>query len=410
MIGTGAFATLGLQADTSSNGAALLLIWILGGITALCGALCYGELAAAIPRSGGEYHFLSRVFHPSLGQLAGWVSVTIGFAAPIALASMALGHYASTIVPVGPSSIAVVTLLLVTSFHAFDLNLGRIFQVVATIVKILVIALFCVAAFRVEPVPGSLSLTPDTNTLRAVFSTSFGLSLIYVSYAYSGWNAAAYIVDEVQQPQRTVPRALVHGTLLVTGLYVLLNLGFLRTIGAEELAGTVEVGALSARNLFGEQGGAILSLVLSLILVSTISAMVLAGPRVLSVIGEDIPALRFLSLRNRRGAPTRAVLLQQIIALLFIATDSFEGVLTFAGSTLILFSLLTVVGLIRLRIREPQLDRPFKVPLYPLPPVVFLAVSGASLLVVTIARPVTLLAVFGLLAVGWLLIRSRKSP
>jgi APA family basic amino acid/polyamine antiporter len=408
MIGTGVFATLGLQAEAIKNGAALLLIWGLGGVTSLCGALCYGELAAAIPRSGGEYHFLSRIFHPLLGQLAGWASVTIGFAAPIALATMALGHYAGTVIPVDPLWIAMVTLIFVTSIHGFDLAFGRAFQVAATIVKIVVVVLFCVAALMVEPVPGSLVLMPNAGTLDAVFSAPFGLSLIYVSYAYSGWNAAAYIVDEVRQPQYTVPRALAHGTLLVTVLYVLLNLSFLRTVGAGELAGTVEVGALSARNVFGEQGGAILSLVVSLLLVSTISAMVLAGPRVLAVIGEDLPALHFLATRNRRGAPTRAVALQQALALIFIATDSFEEVLVFAGFTLTLFALLTVIALVRLRVREPELDRPFRVPLYPLPPLIFLAVSGASLLVVAMDRPVTLMAVLGLLAVGWLFFRRRK--
>jgi len=405
MIGTGVFTILGLQAEGVRDGAALLLLWALGGVTALCGALAYAELAAAIPRSGGEYHFLSRIYHPLLGQLAGWVSVTVGFSAPVALAAMALGLYADAFLPFGPLWIAVAALLIVTALHAFDLEIGGAFQVVATLLKVALVALFCGAGLLSEETPGAMRLAPGAGTLDAVLSAPFALSLIYVSYAYSGWNAAAYVVDEVQQPQRTVPRALVHGTLLVTVLYMLLNLTFLRTISAEELAGTVEVGALSARNIFGDQGGNILSLALSLLLLSTISAMVLAGPRVLATIGQDLPALGFLARRNRRGAPTRAVLLQQGLALIFIATDSFEGILTFAGFTLTLCSLLTVVGVIRLRRLEPGLVRPFKVPLYPLTPLIFVGVSGAGLLVAAWERPLPVLTVAGLLALGGLLLR-----
>jgi len=401
MIGTGVFTTLGLQAAAVADGGALLLLWLLGGVVALCGALCYAELAAALPRSGGEYHFLSRIYTPSLGRLAGFVSVTVGFSAPVALASMALGHYAGTLIPVDPIIIAIAALGLVTGLHAFDLGVGGAFQVAATLVKVLVVLLFALAGLSAASVPGSLSPMPTAATLEAVFSAPFALALIYVSYAYSGWNAVVYVVDEVRRPSRTVPRALVAGTAAVTGLYLLLNLAFLRTTDVVELAGTLEVGALSARNLFGDEGGALVSLVLSLLLVSTISAMVLAGPRVLARIGEDLPALRFLSLRNRRGAPTRAVMLQQGLALAFILTDSFEAVLTFAGFTLSLFALLTVGGLVRLRGREPALERPFRVPLYPLPPLVFLLVSGMSLILAVPQRPLSMLAVAALLALGW---------
>lgn len=404
MVGTGVFTTLGLQADAVPDAAALLLLWALGGLIALCGAFCYAELAAAIPRSGGEYHFLSRTMSPSLGRLAGWVSVTVGFSAPVALAAMALGSYSATFLPFDATLIAVVAVLVVTAVHAADLALGGAFQVISTLLKILVVALFCIAGLAAGPVPGSAELMPGPDTLAAVLSAPFGVALIYTAYAYSGWNAAAYVVDEVQNPQRTVPRALVHGTLAVTLLYLLLNLVFLRTTSLPELQGTVEVGALSARNLFGEEGGALVSLALSLLLVSSISAMVLAGPRVLDVIGQDVPALRFLCVRNRRGAPTRAVLLQQGLALGFILTGSFEAVLTFAGFTLTLFALLTVAGMVRLRRREAELPRPFRVPLYPLPPLLFILVSGAALGLVAWERPWAMVAGLALLALGaWLL-------
>jgi len=407
MIGTGVFTTLGLQAEGNPDGAALLLLWGLGGLVALCGALCYAELAAALPRSGGEYHFLARIYHPLLGQVAGWVSVTVGFAAPVALAAMAMGRYTATFLPLAPQPTAIGVVLAVGAIHAFDTRWGARFQVGATWLKVGVILVFCLAGLSVEAVPGSLSPWPTADTLDVVFSGSFGVALVYVAYAYSGWNAAAYVVDEVQDPQRAVPFALIGGTLLVTLFYLLLNLVFLRTLDYAALAGTVEVGALSAHRIFGPAGGALLSAILSLLLVSTVSAMVLIGPRVLARLGEDLPALQVLNVRNRRGAPARAIWLQQGLALIMISTGSFEGVLAFAGFTLTIFALLTVFGVARLRRLEPALPRPFRVPLYPLPVVIFCLIGGLSLGLLTIERPLPA-AIAGLsLGTGWWLARRR---
>ncbi len=387
MVGTGVFTTLGLQAVGVRDGFALLLIWALGGLVALCGALSYAELSAAVPRSGGEYHFLSRIYHPLLGGLAGWVSVTVGFAAPVALAAMALGRYAATFHPVSPQWVAVGAVLTVGLFHVVDVRLGQGFQNLATAAKVLLIAVFCLVGLVAEPAPGSLPVLPSAEGIGYVIAPAFGVSLVYVSYAYSGWNAAAYLISEVKRPLRTVPRALIHGTALVTGLYLLLNLVFLRTVPYPVLAGTVEVGALSGGYLFGPEGGRVVAVALCLLLLSTISAMILAGPRVLQVLGEDLAALRFLAVRNRFGAPSRAVVLQLALSLGFIATDSFEGVLTYAGFTLNLFALLTVLGVLVLRWREPGLPRPFLLPLYPLPPLVFAGLSGVGLALVLWERP-----------------------
>jgi len=407
MIGTGVFTTLGLQAADNADGAALLLLWALGGLVALCGALCYAELAAALPRSGGEYHFLGRIYHPVLGQVAGWVSVTVGFAAPVALAAMAVGRYTATFLPVAPGPMAIGLILAVSAIHAFDTRLGARFQAAATWLKLAVILVFCLAGLLTEAAPGSLSPWPTAETLDVVFSAPFAVSLVYVAYAYSGWNAAAYVADEVDDPQRVVPRALVGGTLVVTILYLLLNLVFLRTLDYAALAGTIEVGALSAHRIFGPIGGVLLSAALSLLLVSTVSAMVLIGPRVLARIGEDVPGLQALNARNRRGAPARAIWLQQGLALIMILTGSFEGVLAFAGFTLTLFAFLTVVGVVRLRSHEPALARPFRVPLYPLPVVIFCLISGLSLGFLMIERPLpAALAGLSLLA-GWWLVRRR---
>jgi APA family basic amino acid/polyamine antiporter len=387
MIGTGVFTTLGLQAQEIQTDFALLCLWGVGGLIAMTGALSYGELAAAMPRSGGEYQYLTNIYHPVLGTAAGWISVSIGFAAPSALAAMALGRYATAFSDLSPVWIAVLTIATITAFHAFSVRTGRLFHNVTTGMKLALIVLFCIAGLLVEPVK-SVAVTPSLSGWREVFSPAFAFSLIYVSYAYSGWNAATYVAGEVWHPQRTLPAALFHGTLLVAAFYLLLNFVFLRTIPLSQLSGNIEVGALSANYIFGGHGGLLISAMICVLLVSTISAMVMAGPRVLQVAGEDLPRLRPLAKRTRRGAPLRAIMLQQLLAIVFVLTDSFEGVLSYAGFTLNLMALLTVAGVFVLRYTAPDLPRPYRVWGYPFTPAVFVLLNVVILVFVLRARPV----------------------
>jgi basic amino acid/polyamine antiporter, APA family len=409
MIGTGVFTTLGLQAAGVPDGAALLLLWLLGGVIAACGALVYAELAAALPRSGGEYVYLSRSFGPAVGIIAGWISATVGFAMPIALAAMAFGQYAATVLPVSPKPLAVGAVILIASLHAFDVALGARFQVWMTLLKVVAIVLFCIVGLLLPAAPGALSPLPGADTPAALLSPAFTLSLVYVSYAYSGWNAAVYVAAEVRAPQRVVPQALLLGTGAVTLLYLLLNWVFLRSTAAAELAGTVEVGALAAAHLFGAAGGAIISSMLALLLLSTISAMLLAGPRVFEAMAADRPALSLFGARNRRGAPTRAVLFSLSLALGLILLGTFAEVLAFAGFTLMLSSLLTVLGAMRLRRTEPALPRPFRVPWYPWPALVYLFLTAAALLVVTWSEPWLVLAGLCAMAAWWWRLSRRRS-
>ena len=396
MVGTGVFTTLGLQAQEIQTGFALLCLWVLGGLIAMAGALSYAELAAAMPRSGGEYHFLGRIYHPVLGTVAGWISVTVGFAAPSALAAMALGHYAAAFSEVSPMPVAVITIVVITAFHGFSVRIGKQFHLVATALKLAVIAAFCIAGLLAEPVEG-ISVAPSTQGWAEVFTPAFAFSLIYVTYAYSGWNAATYVASEVRQPRRTLPAALLHGTLIVTLLYLLLNYVFLRTVPLTELAGKIEVGVLSASHIFGAAGGLLINASICVLLVSTISAMVMAGPRVLQVVGEDLPGLHALAVRTRGGSPLRAILLQQLLALVFVMTGSFEGVLSYAGFTLNLFALLTVAGVFVLRFTQPDLPRPYRVTGYPFTPAVFILMNLVILVFVLNSRP--LAGVAGLLTV-----------
>jgi len=410
MVGTGVFTTLGLQAQGLSSPLALLALWAIGGIVALAGALSYGELAAALPRSGGEYAYLGRIYHPALGLAAGIVSITVGFAAPMALAAMALGYYAAPFTGLAPAATAALAMGVVTVAHAFDTRVGARFHVLATVLKLGLVLAFCAAGLAVAPAT-VLVFTEVEGAWQGIRSPSFAVSLIYVAYAYSGWNAAVYLAGEVREPQRTLPRSLLHGTLTVTGLYLLLNFVFLRTTPSAELPGTVEVGALSARWIFGAEGGALMSGLLSLLLLSTISAMAWTGPRVIEAAAQDLKPLGWLARRTRRGAPLRAVLAQSGLALAFVATGAFEGVLTYAGFTLSLTALLAVLGVLVLRQTAPALPRPYRVPAYPLTPLLFIAVTGFSLVYASLERPVVALSALATLGLALgLAIRRRSRP
>lgn len=387
IIGTGVFTTLGLQVAAGiTDGFAVLTLWAIGGLIAMAGALSYGELAAAIRGSGGEYRFLGRIYHTGLGAIAGWVSIAVGFAAPVALAAMAIGRYAGPLLGVPARLLGIVVIVGVTGLHLLAPATGGRVQVAITSLKVVLIVAFIAAGLSSGPAP-VMTFAPDDDSLAQMLSAPFAISLIYVSYAYSGFNAAAYFQAEVRDAERTVPMALVIGTLVVTLLYVALNWIFLRTTPIADLFDVVEVGAVAAGRIFGADGGRLMSGIIALLLVSTVSAMTLAGPRVIEAMAEDIPALRPLAERATTGAPSRAVLLQGALALAFVLTDSFAGILTYAGFTLTLFALLAVLGVIILRRREADLARPWRTWGYPWTPLFFVGFSLWTVVVVMRDRP-----------------------
>src|SRR6266536_4953050 len=251
IIGTGIFTSLGFQLPGIQSGFALLMLWIVGGITALCGAICYGELSAALPRSGGEYHFLSEIYHPAIGFMAGFVSATIGFAAPIALAAMAFGKYFRGVFNLGsPVFLSFAVVWLVALFHLGNLRVGSAFQNLWTVLKLLLIAALIGAGFFAQP-KEAISFLPAPGDMMSIFGAPFAVALVYVMYSYSGWNAAAYIISEIKKPEKNVPRSLLAGTVIVLAIYVLLNAIFLVTTPRRELSGQLEVGLIAGKHIFG---------------------------------------------------------------------------------------------------------------------------------------------------------------
>jgi basic amino acid/polyamine antiporter, APA family len=371
IIGTGIFTSLGFQLIDIQSGFALLMLWIVGGIAALCGALCYGELAAALPRSGGEYHFLSQIYHPALGFMAGFVSATVGFAAPVALAAMAFGEYFIGVFGVGSSFVlSFLVVWIVTAFHLGNLRVGSAFQNVSTLVKLLLIGALIGAGFFV-PSKQPISFLPATVDKASIVSGAFAVALVYVMYSYSGWNAASYITSEIKQPEKNVPRSLLAGTSIVIVIYVLLNAIFLATTPADELKGQLQVALIAGKHIFGENGGRFAGAVICLGLVAAISSMTWIGPRVTMSMGEDHWLLRLLGRKNKHGIPTNAILLQLLIVNLLLLTQSFEDVVRYTQFSLLLCSLLAVLGVIVLRFTRPGLRRPYRVWLYPIPPLLF---------------------------------------
>ncbi len=376
MIGTGVFTSLGFQVMNIESGFAIMMLWVVGGVLSLCGALTYGEIGSAFPESGGEYNYLSKLYHPSVGFLSGWVSVTVGFAAPVAAAATALGLYVNKIhVGVNPQVLAITIIIILTCIHSINLKLGSAIQRGFTLIKIVIIVMF--VGFGLFHHPDHVtSFSPTNTSWNEITSAAFAISLVFVTYAYSGWNAASYIAGEIKNPQKNLPKALVWGTLVVMMIYTALNFIFMYSVSVAELKGQVEVGYLSANKIFGHDLGQFMSLVIALLLVSTVSAMILAGPRVMQAMGTGMRQLSVFSTSNKNNVPYVAVIFQSVISIILVLTSSFESLITYVGFTLNLFTFLTVFGVFILRFKHKEVQPSFKTPLYPVTPILFLLISG----------------------------------
>lgn len=371
MIGTGVFGGLGFQVQAFPAGFPVLLLWITGGIIAFCGAVNYAELAATFPRSGGEYQLLSRIYHPGVGFVSGWISLTVGFPAPVAMAALFVGHGACEVAG-GHSDllvklIAAGVVVLITGAHLISVVFSGRFQGLATLLKVLLVAGLTVCGFILadgQPIH-FLPQSGDGALLLSKPNSFFSL-LIWVLFAYSGWNSACYITGEVENPQRNIPRALLLGTALVTVLYVAVNAAMLHAAPVAELAARPEAMTVTvAGHIFGARGGAIVSGLIGLGLLSSISAMTWAGPRVAQQMGRDFPVLGFLGTTSPQGVPWLAVLLQSALALLLIFTADVAKIMFRTEFLLQLVLLLTVWGVVHLRVRQPNLPRPCRAWGYP---------------------------------------------
>jgi APA family basic amino acid/polyamine antiporter len=390
MIGTGIFTTSGFIMEELGNPQTMLLCWFVGGIFALCGALCYGELGAIFPKAGGEYIYLRESFGKCMGFLSGWISLIVGFSAPIAAASIAFATYffrsfslhldpIITMPFLGiniftistPTIVAISAIIIFSLVHYHSLLVGSRVQNVLTLFKTGIIFVFVVAGLCLGN--GSISNFSEGLDMTSVFQDKFAISLIFVTFAYSGWNAAAYLGGEIKKPGRNIPLSLFTGTLLVMGLYLLLNVVYIYALPAKEMSGVLEVGTKSAVSLFGDAISKYFSGAIAIGLLSVLSAMIMAGPRVYYAMSKDGVFFELFGKVDKiRRTPAYSIFLQAGIAIIMVVTASFDKLLLYIGFTLSLFAMLTVVGMMVLRIREPDLVRNYKTFGYPLTPLLFI--------------------------------------
>jgi APA family basic amino acid/polyamine antiporter len=413
MIGTGVYTSLGLQAAGVHSVIALIFIWITGGLVALCGALTYGELAARIPKSGGEYVFLSKIFHPAFGFLSGFISMTIGFAAPLAITAIALGTYAGNLINVAPMAIAISVIIILTVLNSSSFRTGANFNFVVTSISIVLILTLCVVGLAKGHHPG-FSLTFNQNDIKQIINPDFAVSLVYVSFAYSGWNSAAYITHQVKEPVKNLPRILITGTLIVMTLYTLLNFVFLYAVPLPDLENKVDIAFIAAQNIFGISGGKFVAALISIGLIASINSLLILGPRVTQAIAEDYHTLRFLGTENKSGSPFYATILLTVVALALIWTSTFEQIMTLIGFTLSLFTISSVIGVIVLRYTMKKNGENFYHTFgYPYIPIFFILVEGCMMFYVFFNRPVQSIIGIGITLIGllvyFLLIKSNKN-
>jgi APA family basic amino acid/polyamine antiporter len=394
MIGTGVFTSTGYQAASLHDPLTILACWLVGGVIALCGAAAYAELGSIMPHAGGEYVYLREAYHPVVGFMSGWVSLTAGFSAPIATAALAFSYYLATLVPAlqeatpwidlgvvfGPQqAVSVGLIIVITALHSFDTKVGGSVQAVFTAVKVLLIVLFILGGLGLGTGDWG-NLASQHGGLANVGTMAFATSLMYVSFAYSGWNAAAYVANDVERPERNLPRALLLGTGTVMALYVLLNLVFLYAVPTSALASgsdggpVVEVGDVAARGLFGGRAGKLVSSVIAIALVSSVSAMIMAGPRVYAAMAADRALPQVLARHNARGVPVAAVIAQGVIATLFVLVGDLGVLMRYVGFSLAIFAALTVGAVFVLRRRG--LRAAYRTWGYPVTPLAFIALSA----------------------------------
>jgi APA family basic amino acid/polyamine antiporter len=433
MVGTGVFTSTGLIAHDVHDPATILIAWVVGGVLALFGAAAYAELGALMPRAGGEYVYLSAAYHPAVGFMSGWVSLTAGFSAPIAVSALAFATYLSKLVPgldsaawltasldisdhhiftfaLGAAQVVAIGLIvIITALHAFDAKVGGWVQAGITAAKVLLIVGFIGAGLFIG--------TGDWNNLRMqhggldnLTTQSFAMALMYVGFAYSGWNAAAYVAGEVVRPEKTLPRALLTGTGIVMTLYVVLNLVFLYAVPSDTLAGpsdrfnpVIEVGDAAAHQLFGDRAGQLVTSVIALALISAVSAMVMAGPRIYAAMAADRALPRPLGYHSKRGVPIVAVITQGVLGALFVLVGDLGELMRFVGFTLAIFAALTVGALFVLRGRGYR--APHRTFGYPVTPVLFIAMSGWIAYAQLKEHFQESLVVLGVLAIGGILYR-----
>ena len=374
----------------------MLLLWLFGGIIAFTGAMCYGEIGASIPKAGGEYAFLTKLYSPRLGFLSGWISFVVGFSAPIAASSIGFSEYLYRAIPYifdvswigigGMKKIySIIIIMIFTLVHLRGVDFGAKVQNYLTLMKVLlVVGLILFGFFLGNGDFANLRPAEATPLLKTGWKT-IGLSLMWIMFAYSGWNASVYIGSEIKNPERNIPLSLLIGTGVVSLLYLLLNLLFIYAIPSHEMEGVIAVGGLAIGKLFGPDYESFFSLLVAFALFSSISAFIILGPRVYFAMSKDGHFFRFASkVHPKYQVPTYSIIFQGIISVVIILSGTFDQILTYMGFSLGIFPIITIFGIFKLR--KKNLSK-LKLPGYPFTPMIYILAGITMLTLSFMERP-----------------------
>jgi amino acid transporter len=383
VIGAGIFETPTLVAQSAGSQGAILFAWFLGGVASLIGALCYAELTTAYPHPGGDYHYFMRAFGTNIAFLFAWARMTVIQTGSIALFAFVLGDYVSQILPLGSYSSAIYAALciaILTAIHIMGVQQGKWTQNILTLAEVLGLLLVIVAGLITNAGTAPAAGGTPTNGGGA-----FGLAMVFVLLTYGGWNEAAYISAEVQDARRNMVKTLLLSIAIITGLYLLVNFAYIHGLGVAGVATSKAVAADLIRQVFGEAGAKLISAIVAITALSSINATIFTGARTNFALGRDFHSFSLLGRWNPRGnTPTNALLLQGAIALGLVLLGTitregergFETMTAYTSPVFWFFFLLSGIALLVLRQREPNTSRPFRVPGYPITPLIFCAVCG----------------------------------
>jgi amino acid transporter len=387
IVGAGIFGTPAIVAGAAGSEAMAILAWVIGGLISIIGAMCYAELATAYPSAGGEYHFLGRAFGRSLAFLYGWARLTVIVAGSIAIFAFLFGEYLSRVISLGEHSAAIwagLIVIVLSVVNYIGIREGKAAQDVFTLLEVAGLVLIVVAGLFLAPALSTVEPTAATAAAPAASTPWYvgagpGLAMIFVLFTYGGWNDAAYISAEVKDPKRNMSRALILSISIVTVLYVLVNLAYFRGLGFDAVVRSDAVAADLLKRVWGEFGEKLISIMIAIAALTSVNGSIIVGARSNYALGRDWPILGWLGHWDaRHGSPRNATLAQGAIALALVLLGAiqktgFKGLVEFTAPVFWAFFLLTGISLFVLRWRDSATERPFRVPGYPLLPLVFVA-------------------------------------
>ncbi len=381
VVGAGIFSFPSLVASNTASGPTFILVWVLGGLVSLIGALCYAELASAFPSAGGDYHFLKRAFGYRLSFLFAWARMSVIQTGSVAILAFIFGDYATQLYSLGefsPMIYAALVIALLTSINIVGIQFGAGIQKLLTTLQIAGVMVIIVAGLFFAP---AVSAGVETASSTGPGVTTLGLAMVFVLLTFGGWNEAAYISAEMRRGRRQIANALILGIAIITTLYVLVNLAYLNVLGLDGIAASSAVAGDLVRLTLGEGAAWLLGVMIAVAALTSANATIFTGARTNYALGRDFRTFSILGRWNERAdSPINAFIVQGVIALALVGLsvltrEGIKSIVDYTAPVFWFFFLMVGISLFVLRRKEPDVERPFRVPLYPIAPLIFCLTS-----------------------------------